>query len=116
MAQLVIAYWRDIPAQVTASLPGGRRAERVKRELSPRFAQAIDMAAMRSGATGTDAYLADWRQGEPTPCGEELEAVVRAEVARLESEYDDARLRALIEAGGRDGPGEQGGHSTAGRS
>ena len=102
MAQLVITYWRDIPAQVTASLPGGRRAERVKRELSPRFAQAIDSAAMRSGATGTDAYLADWRPGEPAPCAEELEAVVTAEIARLEREYDDARLRRLIEAGGKE--------------
>ncbi|MBV9113689.1 MAG: virulence factor [Hyphomicrobiales bacterium] len=103
MAQLVIAYWRDIPAQVTASLPGGRRAPRVKRELSPRFAQAIDMAAMRSGATATDAYLADWRQGEPALCGEDLEAVVATEIQRLEREYDDGRLRLLIESGGREG-------------
>jgi cvfA/B/C family virulence factor len=116
MAQLFIAYWRDIPAQVTASLPGGRRAQRVKRELSPRFAQAIDSAAMRSGATGTDAYLADWRQGEPTPCGEDIEAVVTAEAARLEREYDDVRLRMLIEAGGRESRGDQGGASTPGRS
>jgi hypothetical protein len=104
MAQLIIAYWRDIPAQVTASPPGGRRSARVKRELSPRFAQAIDMAAMRSSATGTDAYLADWRQGKPAPCGEDLEAAVLAEVERLEREYDDARLRALVEAGGREKP------------
>ena len=71
---------------------------------------------MRSGATGTDAYLADWRQGEPTPCAGELEAVVTAEVERLEREYDDARLRTLIEAGGCERRGEQGGDSTAGRS
>lgn len=102
MAQLVVTFWRDIPAQVTASRPGGRRSERVKRELSSRFAQAIDMAAMRVGATGTDAYLADWRQGEPTSCGDELEAAVLAEVARLEQEYDDRQLKALVAAGGRD--------------
>ncbi|MBV9568410.1 MAG: virulence factor [Hyphomicrobiales bacterium] len=101
--QLIITYWRDIPAQVTASLPGGRRAQRVKRELSPRFVQAIDMAAMRSGATGTDAYLSDWRQGHPSPCAEDLETVVAAEIERLEREYDDARLRRLVEAGGRQG-------------
>ena len=101
-ASLVITHWRDIPAQVTASRPGGRRAERVKRELSPRFAQAIDMAAMQAGATGTDAYLADWRQGTPTPCGEDLEAALLAELARLERDYDDERLRALIAGGGRE--------------
>jgi hypothetical protein len=104
MAHLIIAYWRDIPAQVSASLPGGRRAARVKRELAPRFAQAIDMAAMRSGATGSDAYLADWRQGEPSPCAQDLEAAVQAEVERLEREYDEGRLRALIAAGGWERP------------
>ncbi|MFI5012566.1 MAG: virulence factor [Hyphomicrobiales bacterium] len=102
MAQLVVTYWRDIPAQVTASLPGGRRAARAKRELSPRFAEAIDMAAMKASATGTDAYLADWRQSEPKPCGEDLEAAVGAEVARIERDYGEARLRALIAAGGRE--------------
>jgi hypothetical protein len=104
MAQLIIAYWRDIPAQVTASLPGGRRAARVKRELSPRFAEAIDVAAMRSSATGSDAYLADWRQAEPAPCAEDLEAAVIAEVERLERDYDEARLRALIASGGWEKP------------
>jgi hypothetical protein len=102
MANLVITYWRDIPAQVTASRPGGRRGERVKRELSPRFAQAIDMAAMKAGATGTDAYLADWRQGEPTACRDDLEAAILAEAERLERDYGDERLRALIAAGGRE--------------
>jgi hypothetical protein len=102
MAELIITYWRDIPAQVTAALPGGRRAARVKRELSQRFAQAIDMAAMRDGATGTDAYLADWRQGEAAPCGDDLEAEVAAMVARLESDFGEERLRALIASGGRD--------------
>jgi hypothetical protein len=104
MGQLVITYWRDIPAQVTASGPGGRRGARVKRELAPRFAQAIDMAAMRARATGTDAYLADWRQGEAIPCGDDLEEAVLSQVTRLEREYDDERLRALIDAGGRNSP------------
>jgi hypothetical protein len=103
MATLTITFWRDIPAQVMASRPGGRRSERVKRELSPRFAEAIDRAAMRDGATGTDAYLADWRQGEAAPCGENLEEAVAAEIERLERKYDNERLRALIDAGGREG-------------
>src|ERR1700681_4075747 len=102
MANLIITYWRDIPAQVTASLPGGRRSSRVKRELSPRFAEAIDVAAMKAGATGTDAYLADWRQGEPVACGDDLEAAVLVEVARLEQVYGDERLQALIASGGQE--------------
>jgi hypothetical protein len=103
MANLTIVYWRDIPAQVTGQPPGAGRTGRVKRELSPRFAQAIDMAAMKAGATGTDAYLADWRNGAPERCGDDLEAAVAAAVARTEHEYDMARLRALIDNGGREG-------------
>ena len=61
MAQVVIVYWRDIPAQVIVGK--GRRG--VKIQLSERFEQAIDRAAMKSGAASTDAYLADWRKADP---------------------------------------------------
>ena len=58
MAQLVIVYWRDIPAQVIVGK--GRRAQ--KAQLSERFEQAIDRCAMKVGAKDADAYLADWRK------------------------------------------------------
>ncbi len=61
MAQLIVVYWRDIPAQVIVK--AGRQT--AKRELPERFIQAIDMAAMRSGAAATDDYLADWRRARP---------------------------------------------------
>ena len=96
MAELVIVSWRDIPAQVIAK--AGRRT--AKRELSKRFIEAIDRVAMRTGARGEDAYLADWRRGDPSPCGDDLEAAADEAAARLESEYDDARLKALVAAGG----------------
>ena len=99
MAQLIITYWRDIPAQVTAK--EGRTT--AKRELSLRFTEAIDMAAMRSGAAGTDDYLAEWRRGEPQPCGGDLEAEVSAALAKIEAEYDKERLVALAKNGGREG-------------
>src|SRR5258708_19141561 len=79
MAQLTIVYWHDIPAQVIVK--AGRQS--AKRALSPRFQAAIDRAAMRSGAHGTDAYLAEWRRGEPTPCGDDLEAGATAAAGRL---------------------------------
>jgi hypothetical protein len=93
MADLTILYWRDIPAQVIAK--AGRKS--AKRELTLRFTEAIDMAAMRSGAAATDDYLASWRRGEPTPCGDDLEAEAQAAADRLEAEYDKERLRALID-------------------
>ena len=97
MADLTILYWRDIPAQVIAK--AGRRS--AKRELTLRFTEAIDMAAMRSGAAATDDYLADWRRGDPTPCGDDLEAEAQAAADRLGAEYDAPRLKALIASHGR---------------
>ena len=46
MAEKVVVYWRDIPAQVIVK--AGRKT--AKRQLSERFEQAIDRAAMRAQA------------------------------------------------------------------
>jgi hypothetical protein len=99
MAQRIIVFWRDIPTQVI--IRQGRTSE--KRELPERFIQAVDRAAMRSGARDTDTYLAEWRRGEPEPCGEDLAAEADAAVAELEARYDAARLDALVRNGGREG-------------
>ena len=98
MAELTIIYWRDIPAQVIARQ--GRRT--AKRELPQRFTEAIDMAAMRSGARDDQSYLDEWRRGEPAPCGEELERAADDAVGRLDAEYDRERLIRLVNAGGRE--------------
>lgn len=97
MAQLTIVYWRDIPAQVIVKK--GRAS--AKRELPLRFTEAIDMAAMRSGAAATDDYLADWRRADPVECGEDLEAEAEAAAGRLEAEYDQEALKRLIAQQGR---------------
>ena len=100
MATLTIVYWRNIPAQVIVK--AGRRS--AKRQLSERFEQGIDRAAMKTGAAGTDDYLADWRRetvGEID--ADDLEAAAQAEADRLEARYDREALKALIEAGGREG-------------
>jgi len=98
LPQLIITYWRDIPAQVTAK--EGRT--NAKRELPLRFTEAIDMAAMRSGAAGTDDYLSQWRRGAPEPCGADLEEAVAAATAKIEAEYDKERLVRLAKNGGRE--------------
>ena len=100
MAERVIVYWRDIPAQVIVK--AGRRAS-AKRELPQRFVQAIDACAMRTGARDADSYLAEWRRGAPEPCSEDLEAEADAALARLENEYGRDRLRELVANGGRQG-------------
>ena len=98
MAQRIIVFWRDIPAQVI--IRQGRTT--AKRELPERFIQAVDRAAMRSGARDTDAYLAEWRRGAPTQCGDDLHAEAEAALAALIAEYDAARLDALVRSGGRE--------------
>ena len=96
MADRIIVYWRDIPAQVI--IKSGRKT--AKRELPERFVHAIDACAMRVGAHDTDAYLAEWRRGAPEPVGDDLEAEAEAAFARLESEYGRDRLRELVANGG----------------
>jgi hypothetical protein len=92
MTQVTVVYWRDIPAQVIAGT--GRRASRA--QLSERFEEAIDRCAMQVGARDTDAYLAEWRKGEPYDIEGDAEDVASGEAARLESEFSPATIRSLI--------------------
>jgi Virulence factor len=92
-----VIWWRDIPAQVTAK--EGRSTARA--QLSDRFQEAIDAAAMRAGLIGTDAYLAEWRR-EARDCGEDLESEVAEEAEWLEAAYPDDVLERLVRADGRD--------------
>ena len=96
MAQLIVVYWRDIPAQVIVK----RGRVSAKRQLAERFEQAIDRAAMRANLRDTDSYLAEWRRAEPVECGDDLEAEAAGAAERLESAFDDARLKQLVDNGG----------------
>ena len=96
MAKLIVIYWRDIPAQVVGR--AGRR-NNIKKELEPRFATAIDRAAMRAGRGSSDAYLEDWRRVAEEVEGD-LETAVNARVTELEAEFDDEYLEKVVKAGG----------------
>lgn len=96
MSSLTIISWRDIPAQVIVK----RGRESAKVQLSQRFQEAIDRAAMRAGKGSSDAYLADWKRSAPAPSGDDLQAAAAAEAARLEAKYSDADLERLIRAKG----------------
>ncbi len=93
MPDVTIVFWRDIPAQVIVGK--GRRG--AKRQLEERFEQAIDRAAMKVNAKDADAYLAEWRKAAPYPVDGDPDAVAEAEAVRLETEYDTARIKALID-------------------
>ncbi len=98
MAQLIIISWRDIPAQVIVK----RSRETAKVQLSQRFQEAVDRAAMRAGKGSSDAYLADWKRSAPRACADELKTVAEAEAALLESRYSDEDLERMIRAKGID--------------
>ena len=92
MADVTIVYWRDMPAQVIVGK--GRRG--TKMPLPERFEQAIDRAAMKSGAAESDAYLEGFRKADPFPVEGADAEVAAAQVARIEEEYDTDKLKALI--------------------
>ena len=98
MSSLIVISWRDIPAQVIVK----RAREAAKVQLSHRFQEAIDRAAMRAGKGSSDAYLADWQRSAPRPCGDDLNAEAAAEAARLEARYSDEDLERLIRSKGLD--------------
>jgi len=96
MATLTIISWRDIPAQVVCK----RGRETAKIQLSARFQEAVDRAAMRAGKGSSDAYLADWKRSEPQPCADDIQNVVAVTAAEIEARYTDADLERLIRAKG----------------
>jgi len=83
---VTVIYWRDIPAQVVSGQ--GRKATRVM--LPDRFQEAIDRAATRAGLIGSDEYMAEWRKLQI-----EEDAVDKV-AARLDTEYPDEALEALV--------------------
>ncbi len=103
--QVVVIWWRDIPAQVNAQ--AGRAKHQVL--LHRRFQGSIDHAAMVAGLTTATEYVQQWRR-EARPCGPDLEAEATAEAARIEAAYDRDRLRSLAAVGGYEpGDGRTGG-------
>lgn len=96
MTDMTIVYWRDIPAQVIVGK--GRRG--AKRQLTERFEQAIDRCAMKIGARDSDAYLAEWRKVVTGQVEGDPEEAAAAKAEELEAQYDQSRLKALIDQDG----------------
>ena len=92
MADVTIVYWRDMPAQVIV----GRGRRGVKLPLPARFEQAIDRAAMKSGAAESDDYMAGFRKAAPIPFDGSDSEAAEAAVAKIDADYDQERIKALI--------------------
>mgnify|MGYP002176437915 CR=1 FL=1 len=89
MADVIVVYWRDIPAQVIVGK--GRKAAKV--QLPERFEQAIDRAAMKIGAEDTDSYLAEWRKAPAYEVEGEQADVAQSEANRIDAEYDQTKIK-----------------------
>ena len=96
MASLIIISWRDIPAQVVVKQ--GRETAKV--QLTHRFQEAVDRAAMRAGKGSSEAYLADWKRSAPQPVSGDLQELAKAEAEKIEARYSDEDLERLIRAHG----------------
>lgn len=96
MAQKIIVYWRDIPAQILVKK--GRKSAR--RELPPLFMEAIDACAMRIGAKDSDAYMAEWRRTDPVEVSDDLESEADSALAEILSAYPKERVKTLLASGG----------------
>ncbi len=93
MVKTILIYWRDIPAQVIVQ----RGRKREKAQLSSRFLEAIDRAAMRAGKGSSDAYLSEWRrESSSLESDAELCELAEKETSRVESEFSDELLLQLI--------------------
>jgi hypothetical protein len=97
MAQLTVVYWRDIPAQVIVKKS---RREEAKVQLNERFEKAIDRAAMKANLRDTDSYLSEWRKVSLGEVGDDLQAIADAKAKEIEAAFDEAKLTALVDAGG----------------
>ena len=96
MAKLISTYWRDIPALVIGRV--GR--DNHKQELHPRFAAAIDRAAMRAGKGSSDLYIAEWRRESEEVSADGIETRVAQRVAELEARFPADYLEKIVKAGG----------------
>jgi len=95
--EMVTIYWRDIPAQVTATSSG----EKGSWLLDERFQVAIDRAAGVAGLTDADDYVLQWRR-VAQPCEGDAQSAAQAEAERLQEIYTRERVRELVASGGVD--------------
>ncbi len=95
---LVVIYWRDIPAQVNA----GAGTAKVQRILPRRFQRAIDNAAMVAGLSNASQYIGEWRRVARAGDGDDLEGAALRAAAELEAAFPRERLETYVETGGWD--------------
>ena len=93
--ELIVIYWRDIPAQVNAQ--EGRDRHQVV--LGGKFQGAIDRAKRKAKIYTADEEVAQWRR-ESRPIDGDLATEAQAAADAIEREYRRERLGLLAYYGG----------------
>lgn len=93
--ELIVIYWRDIPAQVNAQ--EGRNRHQVV--LGGKFQRAIDRAKRKAKIYTADEEVAQWRR-ESRPVTGDLDTEAQAAADAIDSEYRHERLGLLAYYGG----------------
>jgi hypothetical protein len=87
-----VISWKGIPSLVEAQ--DGDRTTRTP--LSQRFQDLIDAAAMRQGASESQAYLDGWEAGPVSDRPGSADAVAQAVVAELEGTFEEVLKKTLL--------------------
>jgi len=95
MGKMIKIFWRDIPSHVIYK----HGKEKEKMQLDPKFAIAIDRAAMRAGKGSSDAYMSEWRREIEKMTGIPKQ-MVSDTVKKLEDEFTDELLEKTVKSGG----------------
>ncbi len=93
--ELIVIYWRDIPAQVNAQ--EGRDRHQVV--LAGKFQRAIDRAKRKAKIYTADEEVAQWRR-ESRPIDGDLAEAAQTAADAIEREYRSDRLGLLAYYGG----------------
>ena len=96
MGKLITVFWRDIPSHIIFKTKSGK----FKKQMSTRFAEAIDRAAMRAGKGSSDAYMADWRREIVKIKTDDPQSIVDQEIELLEQMFSDDLLEKTVKSKG----------------
>ena len=91
MTTYTILYWQEIPSLVEAK--DGKSTS--KAQLSDRFQDLIDKAAMRRDLAGTDAYIEGFKKGPPIETEGSPEETVCSIKDNLEGQFEEIAKAAL---------------------
>ena len=96
MGKLITVFWRDIPSHIIFKTKSGK----FKKQMSTRFAEAIDRAAMSDGKGSSDAYMADWRREIVKIKTDDPQSIVDQEIVLLEQMFSDDLLEKTVKSKG----------------